>query len=464
MNSEDVIDFCPESPGSDSIASSKTTRVIYVCNMCFRQYTLIEDLRGHMIEYHKCIPIAETKLKSNEKYGLQNPDDFHAAATEDSKNLPAPELTPTEPLLPKPELRPMPFKNFRIVLRSKMTMRCPVTHACPYKFENESKLSLHTKCHINVSAVQEFKCFECGIELPKWRSCTAHLWKAHQVDVDLLHCPQCEYKAHASVLIWRHMRVHKKWRTRVLRSLRAVQRKRLQQDTPKPDETRAQAAPINKNRYYAEKTCEICSRKFVNGKTLSKHVKAVHNKIKPFICNVCGKKMARKASLIIHMRQHTGEKPLHCKTCKFSTRDPSVLHRHQLRHEKAEKLKCALCDFSCIQTSAYKRHMRLNHVEEYRNIACDLCNYVTISAERLEAHKRDHRKGLIVNHEDSMDATRSGGSKNPHKLRDKNEMSADCFLPIESIDSLPHEPAVDTGGVTIPAPSEDTQFPTYLNN
>lgn len=43
-------------------------------------------------------------------------------------------------------------------------------------------------------------------------------------------------------------------------------------------------------------------------------------------------------------------------------------------------------------------------------------------------------------------------------------MSADCFLPIESIDSLPHEPAVDTGGVTIPAPSEDTQFPTYLNN
>lgn len=97
------------------------------------------------------------------------------------------------------------------------------------------------------------------------------------------------------------MRAHKKWRMRVLRSLRAVQRKRLQQDLKNCDVNVVQTAPVNKNKYYAEKTCEICSRKFVNGKTLSKHVKAVHNKIKPFICNVCGKKMARKASLIVRI-------------------------------------------------------------------------------------------------------------------------------------------------------------------
>lgn len=91
--------------------------------------------------------------------------------------------------------------------------------------------------------------------------------------------------------------------------------------------------------------------------------------------------------------------------------------------------------------------MRLNHSEEYKKIACDLCNYVTISSERLQAHKSDHLKGLIVNHEgwlfyislktflvymyiskiiphisDSMDATRSGTSKNLHKLRNKNEV------------------------------------------
>lgn len=409
------------------------TTIIYVCNICFRQYTLIEDLRGHFIEYHKCTTkVAESSSTEGKSVELTNKD-CQSVGTEESDNL-RNLLNSSQKDIVKLEIRPMPFKNFRIVLRSKMIKGCNVMSSCPYKFENEAKLLLHTKCHTCPNAAQKFKCYECSVELTNWRRCTAHLWKAHQVDVDLLQCPQCEYKSHASVLVWRHMRAHKKWRMRVLRSLRGVQRKRLQQDLKNSDENVVQAAPVNKNKYYAEKTCEICSRKFVNGKTLSKHVKAVHNKIKPFICNVCGKKMARKASLIIHMRQHTGEKPLHCKICKFSTRDPSVLHKHQLRHEKAGKLKCKHCDFSCIQTSAYKRHMHLNHSDEYKKIACDLCSYVTISSERLQAHKSDHLKGLIVNHEDSMDATRSGTLKNIHKLRNKNEVQlVDSYVCVYSI-------------------------------
>ncbi|XP_018783875.1 PREDICTED: zinc finger protein 64 homolog, isoforms 1 and 2 isoform X3 [Bactrocera latifrons] len=409
MSNEDGIECYSGSAGTSSNIANMESSIIYVCNICFRQYTLIEDLRGHFIEYHKCTPkVAEIPSKEGKSVELTNKD-CQTAGAEESDKLRNLQIESQKEDCVKLEIRPMPFKNFRIVLRSKMIKGCPVTNSCPYKFENEAKLALHTKCHTCPDAAQKFKCYECSVEMTNWRRCTAHLWKAHQIDVDLLQCPQCEYKAHASVLVWRHMRAHKKWRMRVIRSLRAVQRKRLQQDLKNCDLSVIQAAPI-------------------------------------------------------HMRQHTGEKPLHCKVCKFSTRDPSVLHKHQLRHEKAEKLKCAHCDFSCIQTNAYKRHMRLNHSEEYKKIACDLCNYVTISSERLQAHKNDHLKGLIVNHEDSMDATRSGTSKNLHKLRNKNEMSADCFLPIESIDSLPHEPAVDTGGVTIPAPSEDTQFPTYLNN
>lgn len=98
------------------------------------------------------------------------------------------------------------------------------------------------------------------------------------------------------------MRVHKKWRPRVLRSLKAVKQRRLEA-LKAAEEPPAPATPKittpRKNKYYSEKTCEICERKFVNGKTLSKHIKTVHNKIKPFNCNVCGKKTARKASLIV---------------------------------------------------------------------------------------------------------------------------------------------------------------------
>lgn len=296
-------------------------RIVYVCSLCLRQYDLLEDLRGHMMFFHGCQPLASAggKQQNAKKTELQ----LLASRT----------VSPPPPT----ELQPMPFKDFRIALRLNMQMPCVESSGCIYKFEDCNKLTLHARCHKG----EGYSCSECGLELSNWRRCSAHLWKMHQVDVDLLQCPVlgCDYKSPISALVWRHMRVHKKWRSRVLRRellRRRVQKQQQQQQLNEATESQPppQPATVKKNKYYAEKTCEICQRKFVNGKTLSKHVKTVHNNIKPFICSVCGKKTARKASLIIHMRQHTGEKPLKCERCKFSTRDPSSLYKHRQRHSK----------------------------------------------------------------------------------------------------------------------------------
>lgn len=50
-------------------------------------------------------------------------------------------------------------------------------------------------------------------------------------------------------------------------------------------------------KWYAQKHCDKCGKDFADAKCLKKHVQAVHSRLKPFICNVCGHSCARKAML-----------------------------------------------------------------------------------------------------------------------------------------------------------------------
>lgn len=428
-------------------------------------------------------------------------------------------------------LQPMTLKALKLKLLAGLKLKCP-QKGCVYKFETRAKRDIHLKCHniepglIGPGGPQpsggtgpgggkdekkdNFKCYQCGVEFPRWRECSQHLWKQHKVDSNMLKCPVCDVRFEFAVKVYRHLQTHrpvkayscpscgKSFATQSQLSVHEdLHKKQQQQQRPKPKPAAASAAPAagtgtgsdgkdpnaaaaaagdaededdgeasggeggsgkpaEKLPWYAERKCDICGHMFSNSKILSKHIKTVHHKIKPFICNVCGYKSARKVTLTIHMRQHSGLKPLECKECPFRTADPSALKYHEKRHSKDKWYECKFCGLLTIQASALKTHIRLNHPKEYESIKCDLCNFTSVNPELLARHKSDHKAGLIKS-EDSHDSVSSKRSKNAP------ESSSDCFLPIESTDSVVH----DAGGFTIPAVinapvahSEETQFPT----
>lgn len=72
--------------------------------------------------------------------------------------------------------------------------------------------------------------------------------------------------------------------------------KKRQSDSESSEQS-VQNEPVPKESYFSPKICSICEMSFKNQKTLFKHIKVVHKKLKSLICQVCNKQFSRKASL-----------------------------------------------------------------------------------------------------------------------------------------------------------------------
>ncbi|XP_036334352.1 zinc finger and SCAN domain-containing protein 2 [Rhagoletis pomonella] len=134
---------------------------------------------------------------------------------------------------------------------------------------------------------------------------------------------------------------------------------------------------------YKRGICPHCGRSFAQA-SLIIHIRR-HTGEKPYKCDECQKGFPRRQDLVVHNRQHTGERPHLCTICGKSFIRPNKLSRHMRIHTGLRPYKCSECDKSFTQSNDLRIHMR-RHTGE-KPYKCNVCSEAFISGTALKTHR-----------------------------------------------------------------------------
>ena len=81
-----------------------------------------------------------------------------------------------------------------------------------------------------------------------------------------------------------------------------------------------------------KETCPICNEKRTN---IQRHIKLVHEKVKPYVCNICGKACSLEYNLEEHIRLcHSKVKLYKCRYCELVFGTPG----NRISHEECKHI------------------------------------------------------------------------------------------------------------------------------
>ncbi|XP_054744915.1 zinc finger protein 91-like [Anastrepha obliqua] len=178
---------------------------------------------------------------------------------------------------------------------------------------------------------------------------------------------------------------------------------------------------INKHRPLSEKRifpCPQCDRKFQTKGYVARHVKFVHEDIRPFICEECGEGTRTEATLREHMLTHTDLAPFECEICKKGFKNRARLKKHMDIHSTSKHI-CSECGLKLNSRVTLNLHM-LVHSDVMRH-KCDYCGRAFKRAKTLKNHLILH-SGLKPYSCDFCDKTFADGANcRTHKRKSHPE-------------------------------------------
>lgn len=166
---------------------------------------------------------------------------------------------------------------------------------CGIRMRNQDKLEYHERTHLEEPKEKEgdvrsssFVCPECKDKFRQWSDLSLHLWKQHQLNMELLACEECSsFKAYSLAKLQSHRLTH------------VEERLFLCDQCPKNFKTSRNLSHHKLKKHSNDKSessvtklkdifCPVCARKFKEARQLRHHLDSVHEKVKPHLCNFCG--------------------------------------------------------------------------------------------------------------------------------------------------------------------------------
>ncbi|XP_039491185.1 zinc finger protein 239 [Drosophila santomea] len=195
-----------------------------------------------------------------------------------------------------------------------------------------------------------YKCNICKKQYKKPKAYKRHMEEVHNTvaeEIPQLECNQCKLRFPTVAQLHSHHRTH----------------------------VRVKAKTDN--------SCPHCEKRFTTPGTLKRHIEGIHNQIKPYVCDLCGKSFNYITGLKDHKLVHTDECPFECPECKRRFKNNARLKIHLDTHS-AEIYECTVCGLKLKTRRTFNKH-KLVH-SDTRQFKCEVCGSSFKRSKTLKAH------------------------------------------------------------------------------
>jgi len=133
--------------------------------------------------------------------------------------------------------------------------------------------------------------------------------------------------------------------------------------------------------------CIYCSKTLARKTTLLNHLKS-HTGDMPYVCVHCSRGFTSRYNLSRHMLRHTGEKPYKCGYCGKAFARPFNRNRHQLTHSDYKPFSCINCKRAFFTKYKLTEHLKVHN--EKQTFMCSLCSLIFSEQHQLDCHLPIH--------------------------------------------------------------------------